>query len=300
MRISPASDLKANLAWADVLIALNARLDATALSQGKFGLVQQYGVGLDNVDIAAATRQGIYVARVPGDISGNAASVAEHAIFLMLALSRKFPQTQLELAARRVGAPTGAALCGKTACIVGLGSIGQLLAPRLHALGLRLVGAHNHPLRKSPAELHLDEFHDLAELAQATAQADYVILCLNYKPELRYFFSTDFLAGLKASAYLVNVARGGLLDPEALTKALARGGLAGAGLDVFWEEPVDTAHPLFAQNVVATPHVAGVTDISYQGIAEVCAENIMRYAAGETPLYAVNLPEEPLRRTLSA
>jgi phosphoglycerate dehydrogenase-like enzyme len=95
---------------------------------------------------------------------------------------------------------------------------------------------------------------------------------------------------MKPGVYLINVARGGLLDPDALLAALKSGHVAGAGLDVFWEEPVDMSHPIFKENVIATPHTAGVTDISYEGIAKAFAENMRRYAAGETPLYLATAP----------
>ena len=98
------------------------------------------------------------------------------------------------------------------------------------------------------------------------------------------------IAAMKPGVFLVNVARGGLLDPDALLSALRSGHVAGAGLDVFSQEPVDMSHPLFSENVIATPHIAGVTDVSYEGIARAFAGNIRRYAAGETPLYLANAP----------
>ena len=95
---------------------------------------------------------------------------------------------------------------------------------------------------------------------------------------------------MKKGAFIVNVARGGLLDPVSLLAALRSGQVAGAGLDVFWDEPVDMSHPVFRENVIATPHIAGVTDVSYEGIARAFAENIRMYAAGKTPLYLANAP----------
>ena len=103
------------------------------------------------------------------------------------------------------------------------------------------------------------------------------------------------LAAMKPGAFLINVARGGLVDPDALLAALEQGHLAGAGLDVFWEEPVDPQHPLFRQNVIATPHLAGVTDAFFAGGAQIYVENVRRYARGETPLHTVNAPSR-LRR----
>jgi phosphoglycerate dehydrogenase-like enzyme len=121
------------------------------------------------------------------------------------------------------------------------------------------------------------------------------MLCINYTPDRFHLFGAKEIAAMKKGAFIINVARGGLLDPDALLAALRSGHIAGAGLDVFWQEPVDMSHPIFAENVIATPHIAGVTEISYEGIARAFAENMKRYAAGEKPLYLANAPD-PLRK----
>jgi len=278
---------------ADVVIPLMSRVDSLVIETGSFGLVQQFGVGLEGVDIEAATRAGVWVARVPSRDSGNAASVAEHVLMLMLMLSRRPLEARRALEAGRIGEPMGSALAGKSACIVGLGGIGTHVARRLHACEMRLQAVHEHPEREVPAELGIERIYPLADLRAAVADSDWVILCLNYDPSRLNLFGTAELQAMKPGAFLVNVARGGLLDPDALYGALRSGHLAGAGLDVFWEEPVDPAHPLFSQNVIATPHVAGVTDLSYRGIAEAVAENIRRYEAGQPPLHAANRPFSP-------
>jgi phosphoglycerate dehydrogenase-like enzyme len=278
----------------DVIIPAITRIDSYVLERGRFGLVQQFGVGLESVDIEAATHFGVWVARVPSSKSGNAASVAEHAMFLMLALSRRLGEIHHSLENRRVGEPLGAALLGKTACIVGMGNIGTALALRLRACGMRLLAVENNPERVFP-EAGISRVFALSELRQAVAEADYILLCINYHAGLHNLFNATVLSAVKPSAFLINVARGGLINPEALLEALQKGRLAGAGLDVFWEEPVDPKHPLFRQNVIATPHLAGVTDVSYDGTASVCVENIKRYARGEVPLYAVNTPRDPRR-----
>lgn len=144
--------------------------------------------------------------------------------------------------------------------------------------------------------LGLDRVFPVSELGDAVSEAEYVVLCINYTPDRYHLFGEAELAKMKPGAFLINIARGGLLDQDALLKALISKHVAGAGLDVFWEEPVDPQHPLFAQNVVATPHIAGVTDVSYKGIATAFANNIRRYARGETPLYLANSPATPRRR----
>ncbi len=289
------TDIARSLDGVDVVIPAIARIDAALIERGNFGLIQQFGVGLDTVDIEAATRSGVWVARVPGSVSGNAASVAEHAMLLMLTLSRKMADCAQALASRSVGVPLGAALLGKTACIVGMGNIGTALAVRLGACGMRLIVADDHAHRSMPDGVRIDAIHTLEDLPLAVAGADYIAVCINYHAGLRHLIGKTVLAAAKPGAFLINVARGGLVDHEALLAALQNGRLAGAGLDVFAEEPVDPHHPLLRQNVVATPHIAGVTDVSYDGTAKGCAENITRYARGEAPLYAANTPLNPRR-----
>jgi phosphoglycerate dehydrogenase-like enzyme len=277
----------------DVIIPSITRIDSNILERGRFGLVQQFGVGLDTVDIEAATRFGVWVARVPGSVSGNAASVAEHALLLMLTLSRRMPEAHQAFLNRRVGEPIGTALLGKTACIVGMGNIGTAVATRLSACGMRLLAVDDKSARSLPAGLQIERCFAMPDLASAIAEADYIVICINFKAGLQNLFDRDLLSAAKPGTFLINVARGGLVNPDALLESLLNGRIAGAGLDVFWEEPVDPKHPLFQQNVIVTPHIAGVTDVSYAGTALGCVENIARYARGEAPLYAANSPVNP-------
>lgn len=286
-------ELPAHVAGADVVVPLVFRIDEAFIRQGKFGLIQQYGVGLEGVDIEAATRNGVRVARIPSEESGNAGSVAEHAVLLMLMLSRRWNEIariRAQGTAVPWGTPTGQALQGKTVCIIGLGGVGRELARRLQGFKARLVTVDDHPGR-TVSGVDIARSLPLAQLHEAVANADYVMLCINYTPERFHLFGTKEIAAMKKGAFIVNIARGGLLDQDALLPALKSGHIAGAGLDVFWQEPVDTSHPLFRENVIATPHIAGVTDVSYEGIALAFAENMRRYGAGETPLYLANAPE---------
>jgi len=279
-----------HLAQVDVVVPYLATIDHAVIAAGSFGLIQQFGVGLETVDIESATAAGVWVARVPSAGSGNAESVAEHAVFLMLALSRRFHETQRALAAGKTGEPAGVALKGKTACIVGLGHAGSALARLLNAFHMRIVGVRAHPEQGVPAGVDALALFAAADLRAAVAGADYVVVCVKLDAATRNLIDARILDAMKPGAYLVNVARGGLVDPDALQAALASGKLAGAGLDVFWEEPVDQSHPIFGFNVIATPHVAGVTDDSYSGIARAVAQNLYRFAKGEVPHYVVNAP----------
>ena len=183
-------------------------------------------------------------------------------MLLMLTLSRKMTDCRQALANRNVGVPLGAALLGKTACIVGMGNIGTALAVRLGEGGMRLLVADDHPHRTMPDGVGIDAILSLADLPQAVAGADYIAVCINYRAALRHLIGKTVLAAARPGTFLINVARGGLVDHEALLDALRSGRLAGAGLDVFGEEPVDPNHPLLKQNVVATPRIAGVTGVS--------------------------------------
>ncbi|MDQ6780490.1 MAG: 2-hydroxyacid dehydrogenase [Candidatus Eremiobacteraeota bacterium] len=283
-------EIAAHIKGVDVIVPYLAKIDRTIIDAGSFGLIQQFGVGLETVDVDAATASGVWVARVPSAGSGNAESVAEHAVFLMLALARRFPQAVDALRAGLVGDPAGLALKGKTACIVGLGHAGSALARLLTAFRMRVVGVRAHPEQGLPEGLPDLRLYAASDLKAAVAHADHVVICVKLGAETRNLIDASVLQAMKPGAFLINVARGGLVDPHALLQALRSGQLAGAGLDVFWDEPVDLGHPLFRENIIATPHIAGVTDDSYAGIAHAVAQNLYRFAQGEAPHHTVNAP----------
>jgi phosphoglycerate dehydrogenase-like enzyme len=271
----------------EVLVPLIAPVTADILASPRLRLVQQFGAGLDGVDIGAASRHGVYVANVPSGETANADSVAELAILLMLALARRWPRAQENLHARRVGAPVGTTLMGKTVTIVGFGGIGRALAKRLRAFGVRILAVSR---RGSPApEGEADHHVALSALPEALREADFVVVATPLTDETRGLIGRDALACVKRGAFLINVARGPVVDREALLAALTSEKLAGAGLDVFWEEPPDPADPLFSLNVVATPHIGGATDLSLQEITREVAGNIDRLRRGEIPRNCVNV-----------
>ncbi|EPR41690.1 D-isomer specific 2-hydroxyacid dehydrogenase NAD-binding protein [Desulfovibrio sp. X2] len=275
---------------ADVLVPLITPISEEIIASGRFGLIHQFGVGLEVVDMEAATRHGVMVARVPSAESGNAGSVAEHALMLMIMLSRNLGAAARNFASGRFGAPTGQALIGRTACVVGLGGLGRELAKRLSAFEMTITAVDDRKGR-SVSGADIETVRQLADLGEAVSEADYVILCINYTPKRHHLFGREIIARMKPGAFLINVARGGLLDQDALLDALREGRVAGAGLDVFWQEPVDPNHPLFAENVIATPHVAGVTDASYDGISRAFVANMERYRQGKRPKFLANAPD---------
>jgi phosphoglycerate dehydrogenase-like enzyme len=248
-------------------------------------LIQQCGAGLEGVDLNAARDMNIMVANVPSDISGNADSVAELGIYLMIGLSRDFRKMALSFADRQTGTPLGRALSGKTVGLIGLGGIGTALARRLKPFDVHLMGIKRDDPQKAKAELGLEWAGTPADMEKLLSHADYVVLCLPLTPENTHMVGRQAFSQMKRDAFLINLSRGGLVDRAALEEALASEKIKGAGLDVFWEEPVDPDDPIFRYNVLTTPHIAGSTDISIQGIVKAVAENIRRLEKGQAPLY---------------
>jgi phosphoglycerate dehydrogenase-like enzyme len=292
IRSCPAEQVHTEAAHVDVLIPAMFRVDADVIANTSAKIIHQFGVGLEGVDIPAATRRGIYVANVPGhEGTGNAESVAEHTIFLMLALARRLPLAMENIKQRRFGAPLSTALQGKTVVILGVGSIGTEVAKRLQPFGVRLLGIKQHPSETLRQQFGFTFLGNLPDLPSVLAEADFVVLALPVTPATRGCIDTTALAQMKKTAFLINVGRGPVIDHDALVTALADNTIAGAGLDVFWDEPTDPTDPLFNYNVIATPHTAGVTDLSYNSIARGLAANVNRLRAGELPINCVNLEE---------
>lgn len=279
---------------AHVVIPMMARIDAEFMDRTRgLRLIQQWGAGLEGVDIAEATRRGIAVGNVVSSSSGNAESVAEWCVMSALALSRGL----LGLGERMQngaewGGPAGRAMLGRTATIAGLGGIGKALAARLRPFGMTLRAATRSPSERLRTELGLDRLTGLADLQELLADTDYLFLCLPLTPDTNRLVDADTLARLPEGAFVVNAGRGGLVDHEALLAALRSGRLAGAALDVFPTEPVDPASPLLtAPNVLTTPHIAGVTDVSYRSMGERIAGLLTDLRAGRPLQHCVNWPD---------
>jgi phosphoglycerate dehydrogenase-like enzyme len=275
---------------AQVLIPAMARIDSAMMDRIRgLRLIHQWGAGLEGVDIAVATARRIAVANVPST-GGNADSVAEWCVMAAIALSRRLP---LALETIRQGsgwgAPLGRALIGRTAGIVGLGGIGQALAARLKAFGMQLIAIKQRPDSVLAARLGLEWTGGLERLPELLRQSDYVFLCVPLNGQTRGLIDAPALALMRPETCIINAARGGLIDHQALLRALAEGRLMGAGLDVFEQEPLDPSSPLLSRSdVIATAHIAGVTDVSYRSIAHALAENVRRLEAGEPLMNCVN------------
>jgi D-3-phosphoglycerate dehydrogenase len=242
--------------------------------------IAKHGVGLDNIDLAAARRRGIVVSATAGAIHD---SVADHTLALLLALARNVVTAHSDVTAGGWGGHMGMELRGKTIGIVGLGRIGKEVYVRAQAFGMRVVAYDPYP-DEAFAAAHEVSFMPLGELL---GTSDIVSLHAAGGGAGGHLIGEAELEQMKPSAFLVNTARGGLVDEAALATALRTGQLAGAGLDVFAQEPPSGSPLLGLPNVVLTPHAAGFTREGLLRMGDMAVENCLRALRGEPPLQAV-------------
>jgi phosphoglycerate dehydrogenase-like enzyme len=278
----------------EVIIAFG-KVDSKEIeAQTKLGLLQMASAGYEGVDVEAATRCGVWVGSAPTTKTGNGESVAELAVLLMLAASRRLNEELVFTHGSSQGRPDkwegNRALYGKTACIVGLGGIGDLLIERLRGFGMILTGVDNHP-EHAPNGVR-GYGHD--ELKVAAAQADYLVLAIPGTKENENMIDGTVLAAMKKNAVLVNVGRGTLVDEPALLAAVKSGHLYGAGLDVVKDEPVSEGNPLLTEpRIFVTPHIAGSTDLMLDGTVKYLGEVLAKYRVGLQSEGIVNEPGKP-------
>jgi len=274
MANSRPEDFLARLPEADALLLRIAFLPGEAIvNADRLKVVSRYGVGYDNVPLDALTAKGVPVT-VVGPVHTD--TVAEHAFFLILALAKAGLRQD---AAMRTGGwnirttPQAMDLAGKSLFIVGFGRIGRSLARRASAFDMRIIA---HDPNVSAAEMAAFGVGKADDWRQVLAQADFVSLHAPRLPDTERMIGAAELSGMKPTAFIVNTARGGLIDEAALADALAAGAIAGAGIDVFENEPPPRDHRLFASDrVILSPHVAGLTREANVRIAVTAAENIL-------------------------
>ena len=280
------SALLAALADADaVLIRSATQIDAEAIAAGKqLKVVARAGVGLDNVDIKAATEAGVMVVNAP---TSNIISAAELTIGHILSLARHIPAAHASLANGewKRSKYTGVELYEKTIGIIGLGRIGALITVRMQAFGVEVIAYDPYvtPARAQQLGVRLVTLDELLE------QSDFITIHMPKTPETTGMISTEQLAKMKPTAFIVNVARGGLIDEAALAEALASGQIAGAGLDVFVSEPPTDAGLLGLPNVVVTPHLGASTDEAQEKAGVSVARSVRLALGGELVPDAVNV-----------
>jgi phosphoglycerate dehydrogenase-like enzyme len=264
------------IASADALLTFTPMMadevvrDGTALKW-----IQTLGSGVDNLIDLPSLRRDVIVTNVHG-IHG--APVSEAALSAMFALSRDVPRFVRNQDQHHWGRWPARLLSGKTVGIFGIGVIAEALAPKCKALGMRVVGISSAP-RPLPS---FDRMVTRDDLVQAVAELDYFVLLTPLTPETRGIIGPKVLAAMKPSAYLVNLARGGVVDEDALLDVLQRNAIGGAALDVFLQEPLPPAHPFWScQNALITSHQGGFCDV-YPDLALPTVETNMRcFLAGD-------------------
>ena len=275
-------ELIANVRGTDALLVSGARITRAVVdAMPRCKLLVRYGVGLDSVDVAAATERGIVVAHFPDFCQPE---VANHAIMLLLACAKKL--TRLDRAVRdgrwRPGplAPMGA-VHGETLGLVAFGAVAREVAPRAQALGLAVIAFDPYAGDEPFARSRVERVSTLNELLR---RSDYVSLHTPLSAETHHLIGAQQLRAMKRSAYLVNTSRGAVVDEQALVAALSSGEIAGAGLDAFEREPLPADSPLIAmEHVVLTAHSASYSDRAFADMKRRAAETAVEVMRGRWP-----------------
>jgi D-3-phosphoglycerate dehydrogenase len=294
LRTEHEVDVRTDLSRPDLLAALpdyeallvrsGVQVDAEAIAAGtRLVVVGRAGVGIDNVDLDAATRAGITVVNAP---TGNTVAAAEHTLALLAAVARRIPAADASLRRGewKRAAFTGVELRGKTLGIIGLGKIGMAVADRAHAMEMELIG--HDPF--VTAEAAANHGVTLMERAEVIAGCDVLTLHVPLTRGTRNLLDAAALATMRPGAIVLNVARGGLVDEAALAAALREGRLGGAGIDVFASEPPTGSPLLDAPNTVLTPHLGASTEEAQVRVAVEAAQQVLDVLAGRPARYAAN------------
>jgi len=281
-----AGDLKATIGEFDgLLVRSRSKVSADIIEAGKrLKIIGRAGIGVDNIDVAAASRRGIIVENAP---SGNAVTTAEHALCLLMSLARHIPQATASMKAGKweKNKFSGTEIMGKTLGVVGLGNIGRIAADRARGLELKVLAYDPFIGREAAARLGVE----LVDMDELMARADFITVHTPLTNETRGMIGAAALARSKRGLLVVNAARGGVVDEDALLAALESGQVAGAALDVFVEEPPAAGSALVAHpRVICTPHLGASTDEAQEKVAIEVAEQIAAFAERGEVRNAVN------------
>nr|KJR71532.1 MAG: 2-ketogluconate reductase [Vulcanisaeta sp. AZ3] len=280
--------------WIDVfrncvgaIVTLGDIIDKSLINEtGKLIAISTYSVGTDHIDLKAATEKGIYVTHTPEVLVD---AVADLTMGLLISLARKIVLSDRLVREGKVydnwGWVLGNEVHGATLGIIGLGNIGTAVARRALAFDMRVI--YWSRTRKPQVEFALGiEYRPLEALL---TEADYVVITVAATPETRHLVNEERLKSMKRGSYLINVARGDVVDTQTLIKALKEGWIAGAALDVYEEEPLPSTHELTKfENVILTPHIGSATVQTRNAMAEVAVRNMINILMGKKPLYLAN------------
>ena len=269
-----------------LIVRSRTKVTAEVLQAAKrLKIVARAGSGVDNIDVEAATRQGIIVVNAP---QGNTVAVAEHTLGLILALARRIPAADAAMKAGvwPKGSLVGCELRGKTLGIIGLGRIGTALASRAAAFEMRVVAYDPFVSAEHAARLGVE----MLPLETLLREADFVSIHIPSNERTRGLIDASKIALMKPTARLINCARGGIVDEEALERALAEDRLAGAALDVFAHEPPGLTELVRSPKTVCTPHLAASTEEAQRSCSLDVVEQVLAVLSGRPARYPVNIP----------
>jgi D-3-phosphoglycerate dehydrogenase len=286
--VSDPKSYEPHLADCEALIVRSAvKVKADVLAKApKLRVIGRAGVGVDNVDLPAATAAGVLVMNTPG---GNAVSVAEHTLALMLGLARSIPEASASTRSGKWEKKKflGNELRGKTLGVAGLGNIGQEVVKRARGFEMRIIASDPYANPQVAADLGVE----LVSMDRLLAESDYISLHMALTPETKGLLNAEAFARMKDGVRIINCARGELIDEAALGDAMASGKVAGAGLDVFSPEPPAADNPLLsAEHLIATPHIAGSTEEAQEIVGIRIVEQLIEYLKNGVAINAVNMP----------
>ena len=290
LKFKPEAEILAKIGDADVVVVNMVKFDASLVSKlDRCKLLIRHGIGYDNVDVEACTKKGIVFAYQPDYCVED---VAEHAIALVFACARKVTwsrKTLDESSARGQWDFSGLfpihRMDGKTLGIIGLGRIGSAVSRKLKSFGMKILACDPY----ISAERKNKSDPPFVSLEQLLRESDYVTVHTPVTPETRHLISAKTLGFMKPTAYLVNTARGPIVDADALAAALKAKTIAGAAIDVFDVEPPPPSHPLFgAPNVILTPHIGWASEEAGWEIRKSILADILALAQGKTARCVVN------------
>ncbi len=261
---------------ADIVVSFGVQLSDDIFAQGKkIKWVQALGSGVDGIVDQPSLRPDVIVTNMQG-LHGP--PCAESALCSMLALARAMPRVMENQRNAKWERFPMRLLDGKTAVLVGVGVIAEALAPRAKAMGMRVIGVSS-AARDVPG---FDEMRPRARLREAAAEADFLVMIAPYTAQNHHMIDADIISAMRPQSFLINIARGGVVDEDALLDALQNRRIAGASLDVFKEEPLPQLHPFWSMdNVIVTPHLAGLHDEYPDRAIPIVEHNITKFLAGD-------------------